>query len=243
MNALTAGLTQSYGRKLTIAEAAVYAGLSTSTMFDWLTWSKLRQIESAIGLLEALPPSERKRIVNNICRILPTIDSQCISWSESQVSRLRQVLQKATGFTIVQGDENPRGFVVTALGHSALRISPPVRKVLGLDVRWPCEFVPVPGVVYLNAPLDPDVLQQRTSMAWPSVKRSENCMIVLNGVWHAESRLHAEIRSLAESNHVVLGEAFGFTAAQAAKAGFNQPHLVTASDAGKRRIKIAIQAI
>jgi hypothetical protein len=193
-------------------------------------------------LFEALPKRERRRIVNIICRTLPTITSKHLSWSESQVSALEQILHKKNGITIVQGSEIARNYVISALGHSSRRLSSEFRETSGVDVRFPANFVPVPGIIYLNQPMKLDVLIHRTKAAWASLDRKTNCTIFINGVWCANPNLHAEVKLLSLSKHILIGDDLHFSASEAIKAGFHNADIITASAITRRRIKVAFQA-
>jgi hypothetical protein len=240
LNSLEAGLTETHGRKFTIAEVAAYAGQSISTMSDWMSWSKLRQIECVIRLFEALPKSRRKRILNEVCRALPTISHNRIAWAETQVSILELLIRKDNGVSIIQGEENVRGFVATAFGHSALRTTPFHKDVVGIDVRLPTEFVPVPGIQYVNQLWKPDLLRERVKGFWPLLLEAKGKLIILNGVWSATSQLKEKLKALTPSNHVVLADSLNLSIPELADPVFQPAHILNVSNFNKNLIKIRV---
>jgi hypothetical protein len=239
---LETNLTEIHSRKLTFQETALYAGQSTSTIFDWLTSSKLRQIEAAIRLLELLPNSKRMEIINKVCRVLPTLNHDRLSWRETQLTCLEQIVLKERGFTVVQGHEDARGFIMTALGHSSWRLALD-RHVCGVDIRMPDRFVPVRGVVYLNQPLGTDRIKDLASKALASIRSANNCFVLLNGIWGTIPESHEEILALAGKCHVVVADSFKFAARQFAESAAQPAHLINAKQEPDKRIEIDIQPL
>lgn len=90
LNALEASINEAHGRKLALRELATFASISTSTLFDWLTGSPLRQLETLFHLLELLPRGKRQELVNRACRTLPSVWHRRIAWSERQVTCLER---------------------------------------------------------------------------------------------------------------------------------------------------------
>ena len=242
LNLLEAGLTESHGRKLTLAEVSGYAGQSTSTLFDWLNWSTLRQIECVIRIFEALPKKSRSRIINHACRRLPLLSSKPIAWSESQVNGLELVLRKEKGITLLDGDENARGFVFTAMAHSAWRISPFI-SVLGVDARLPAEFVPVPGVRYLNQPAKPATLREHVQAAFRLLAQCSGHFIILNEIGAMSQELQEQIVVLAAANHVLISGRSRLSSQQLRELTPQPAHVVSVNTLVKARIKIDIQSI
>ena len=144
--------------------------------------------------------------MSKVCRCLPSLEDERLAWSESQVATLQQVLSQKSGFTILQGPENATGFLLTALGHSCCRLSRKPRAVLGLDIRRPDRFVPVPGLVYLDQPSSPERLRQLAQKSWAAVRQARGRLLLLNGIWHALPELRVEIQRFSKVCHVVVAD-------------------------------------
>jgi hypothetical protein len=226
---------------LVLKEIATYAGQPPSTLFGWLNGTDPYQVECVLKLLELLPDSKRNEVINRICRHLPTISGDEIGWAETQVIGLQRALHARTGVSFVQGEENARGFLVTALGHHALRSSTAFHKVSGIDVRLPEYFVPVPGVEYLKQPSSGAVVREATDKLWSSVSKKLKHLLLLNGIWLSVPHLHSEILSMAVSNHVVISDAFRLSARQVAALTQCPKRLLTVESFPKDRLKVTIE--
>lgn len=208
LNLLEVALAELQGQRLTYTAIAKIAGLSTSTVFDWAAGAQIRQVEALFRLLERLPRSKRTELLDRVCRPLPTIYHQRIGWRPRQISHCEQLLRAETGLTLIQGDENSRDFLVTALAHSATRLDLPRQQVYGIDVRLSDRFVPVDGITYVGGSLDPERVREKARSAWQAIHTVEKGIIFLNGVWHALNNVQKEILEITTRCHVVVGDVF-----------------------------------
>ena len=206
LNIMEAALAAQHGRLLTYDELGRIADQSTSTIFDWSLGANLRQVEAYIRLLEQLPECKRREVIDSVCRLMPTIYHDRLAWRERQISSCQQLLQLERGLTFVEGDENARDFVVTALGHSMARLDRHRLPVFGIDVRLPDRFVPVGGVKYLGGTLQPGKLKGLVSSAWTAVRECKTGLILLNGLWSHLRERQSEIQELATHCHVVIAD-------------------------------------
>ena len=221
-----------FGRKLTGQELATISGQSLSTMFDWINGSNLRQVEAIVRLLEQLPEAARTELINKICRTLPTLADPRIAWKESQVIQLEQLLRQKTGLTILEGTEELRNFMITALGHASYRLEPEHREVVGIDIRMPSRFVPVKGVVYLNQPAQVSFVAEQVSQVLDHLLQQKHKLVVLNGIWNHFPLLQDKISAVAVQNHVILADS-------PLTCSFNEPtRLLTSEDNDKIHLEL-----
>jgi hypothetical protein len=87
-------------------------------------------------------------------------------------------------------------------------------RVCGLDIHPPTNFSPVPGLRYLNQPLDSDSIQMNASAAWPMIEDSDAMVVLFNGIWSADLALREKLLYLAKSRNVFLSDEFDVASLQ-----------------------------
>jgi hypothetical protein len=243
LNLLDAGLSELRGRRLYYEEIGDIAGQCASTILDWANGANLRQIESFIRIFERLPRVKRAEILERICRQMPSIHAEAISWSGRNVTNCEDLLRKERGCSVIQGEQNARDYLFTALAHSGSQIKSPISSVCGLDSRSADHFVPADGINYLRASLDMAKLRELAQLAWPAILKSKAPLVMLNGIWAALPELHGEIFEMATSRHVFIAENLGLTEARLAEQLPIPGHVLSVKRDADRRISINVQAI
>jgi hypothetical protein len=238
LNIIEAALADMHGRLLTYDELGEIAGQSTSTIFDWTLGANLRQLEAYIRLLERLPESKRKQVIDGVCRLMPTIYHERIAWQERQVSNCQQLLRMERGLSLVLGDENARDFFITALGHSMARIDQHRLPVCGIDARLADRFVPVDGIRSLGGTLQPEKLSGLALSAWSAIRGFRKGLVLINGVWPNLRDKHNEIREMATHCHVVIADQINAAEMRANTSPSNLSHLIIVAEQ-KDRINIS----
>ena len=207
LNLIGSAMLESHGRRLTYAEMAAYAGLSTSALFEWMAGSPLRQLEAVIRMLEQLPDAKRCELIRRVCGVLPTIHHPRINWRESQTSMLSKLLEVRSGLCLIEGDEEAVGFLANALGHTSARFGSQSRVTCGIDIRIAYRFVPVQGVFYLNQPLSKDLRSELVHKIWPTVQKARDCVVLMIGIWpEMTPEILREVVLLTKQAHVIIAD-------------------------------------
>lgn len=238
---IEAALAEIFGRRMTLHQLAAMTSQSVSTIFEWRTGARLRQLETLLSLLERLPPAKQAEIITRSCRTLPTIWHDWLAWRDTQVSALEAILRKETGLTVIEGQENAVGFVAAALGHSSAMLAGQGLPVRGIDVRAPDRFVPVDGIVYLNQPFQSEAIRESIVGAWPSIRKVEGHLVIVTGCLEHMRNLQPDLIKLAEVSHLVISEASHQSIAKMSKLMQLGSHIVTASQETDNRIKVTVE--
>jgi hypothetical protein len=98
--------------------------------------------------------------------------------------------------------ESNRG-VFTAIGNSMRRLFPK-RVVAGIDVHFPVDFSPIPGVHYIRQSTSPEITRAIIRQMWMRLRFSQHGVLMLNGVLGAVIELAADVASISKTGHVIL---------------------------------------
>jgi hypothetical protein len=202
-------------RVATFAEIEKWTGVPENTVRGWFAGHGNPAAEFLISLLERIPPDVQKGILDEFCRVYPTLQHPRLSSDRTVLSRLTTLLSQPRGFTYIQGgSDEARTFLITALGHSFLALTQPPRRALGVDVHAFDWFVPVPGVGYLENLLQPDELRRAVQSAWPQLRNGDSPLVIINGLWSAIPEFQDKIRALVDRCHVLVADERKFEASE-----------------------------
>lgn len=207
LRSLKAALSESLGAPLSFPSWARISGRPSATLFSWCEAGEVYQLQALLASLERLPEQRRHQLVDEACRLYPTLRHRNLAHDPLAVSSLDKLLRQASGLTVIEGDsDHRRTFLLTALGHSypAPEGSP---GTAGLDIHEPNSFVPVLGVTYFPNPLHAAELLRQINQAWPAVLSANAHLVLLNGVWTRAPKLQPDILELAHGRHVILADA------------------------------------
>lgn len=239
--ATKAQLDISEGREVPYEDLARYAGQAASSVFDKLQKTAHPQVEALLGWLERLPEPTRNQLIDSVCRCFPKLENTRLAHDLAQVSRLKTLLRKPDGITVIQGDSDElRTFVLTALGHSH-EIFELGGGVCGIDVHEPDWFVPLPSVIYLHNLLEPARLKEYVYRIWPTISRRVAHLVVLNGVWGALQPLEGELQELALRSHVIITDDPCIMAARPFRGPLKTMHVLRVSEETDNHIQVTIQ--
>ena len=126
------------------------------------------------------------------------------------------------------GQEGPRTFLVTALGHSISRVNP-TKRVCGLDVHRPHSFVPVAGVFYCQGPPNLELVRHLAANIVDEVESSEAELVIFNGIWSGISQFLKAIQRLAATRHLIVADDFDPAIDGLAKFGPNPVQVMAVS--------------
>jgi hypothetical protein len=198
-----------------------------------------------LASLERLPEQARQQLLDEACRLHPTLKHRRLSHDSLAASRLREILGKPSGTSLIQG--NPahiRTFLIAALGNSFDQAHPGGDAVAGLDIHAAEALAPVIGVNYLANLLSASETAKRLECIWPSIRGKAARLFLFNGVWNRALELREEIASCARQAHVIVADEFEFTRRDIGK-GFPPPvHLISVSPAREKpewmKVQIAL---
>lgn len=193
------------GDSPTYSELALWMDVAEGTVKYWLAGKGKPTAEFLIKLLERIPEAARHQILDEGCRVWPTLEHQRLRADATVLSRLKSILGQAQGLVFIQGgSDETRTFLVAALGHSFLALTQRPHQVLGLDAHEPDWFVPVPGVTYLGNTFSPALLAQTVREHWPQAKSGRAQLFLLNAIWPAVPECQKPISALTDIGMVVV---------------------------------------
>ncbi len=204
---LGTAVSASRGYPLENIQFARLIGRSESTTSHWFGVSSQPHLVSCFCLLEQLPPQDRHRVVDGLCRELPLFEHQRLRHSPAVVATIKNLLMQNAGLTVlVGGTDEQRTFLITALGHSFCRLDPRHRNVAGIDLHDPNWFVPIETMLYLKGAAGPNQVSGLVRRIWPEIIGTKEPVILLNGIWAAMPELRNDILALAARRHVILAD-------------------------------------
>lgn len=206
LNSIRACLGDVAGQPLAYEDLAQITGRPTNTIADWFAGGSTHQLSALVCMLERLPPEIRHRIIDESCRIYPTIRHPRIAHDFHAIDALSTIIAKTTGLSVIQGQpEHLRTFVATALAHDCDR-SAQENVISGVDVHGTAGFVPVAGVVYLETPTAVRVRREAIERAWRNIRESGSRCILLNGVVSLMPELVPELLNMCKAVHVIIAD-------------------------------------
>jgi hypothetical protein len=183
-------------------------GRPANTLADWFAGGHTHQLAGLLCLLERLPAEVRHRVVDECCRVYPTLAHPRIAHDLHAIDALSTLAEKAMGLSVVEGPEHIRTFVLTALGHAFAQRNPIAGALVGLDVHPATEFVPVPGVTYLQCSISSAATKALVENSWDDIRNRGARCALLNGVASLSARLLAEAVEASKSLHVMVADRF-----------------------------------
>jgi len=206
-NTLKASLSSAEGRPLSYEDLAVFSSRPSTTIADWFAGGATHQLSALLCMLERLPPEARHRLLDECCRIHPTLIHPWLAHDFHLVDALSELAEKQSGITVIEGQpEHFRTFVATALGNATIRARSQQGVVVGLDIHPPNEFVPLPGVTYLDQPICSTTSLTMIHRAWRAIENTSAQCVILNGVMNLVTELFPEIFILSAGRHVIVAD-------------------------------------
>jgi hypothetical protein len=233
------------GSPMSFEDWSQFVGRPGNTLSSWCADGQAYQVQALLASLERLPESERHHLIDEACRLHPTLLHRRLAHDFLAVSSLAALLLQRSGLTAIQGGlDHARTFLATALGHSFHEFGASGVLVTGIDVHRPDTFVPVVGVSYLFESLHPTKIADQIRQAWPAVRGAKARLVLLNGVWSKTRDLHREIIDLARRAHVIVADQVIFPPEQIVETLPCPLHLVTVTPAREcpEWLRVEIQA-
>ena len=188
------------GAHLTQKQFAKLLGMPKSTVNDWYHGSLPPEIRYFICAFERLSDPALLALLRQWCRKCPRLEDSSLSHDPETINRLRNLVTRPHGLTIVRGASDLATFVITALGHSAARLAPR-KEIRGLDLHEPGTFVPVNGVLYRrgSGALPEDLVNKLLV----DMARFPAQLLLFNGVCEAFPSVRTPMIKLAKTSHVI----------------------------------------
>jgi hypothetical protein len=230
------------GQPLSFEDWSPIAGRPANTLASWCESGEAYQIQALLVSLERLPEPARHQLLDEACRIHPTLQHRKLNHDFLAVSRLTEILRKTSGTTLIQGNPaHVRTFLIAALGNSFNQAHPGGKVVAGLDIHPAESLAPVLGLTYFANLLSASGTAKRLKGAWPSIRGSAPRLFLFNGVWHQAPDLREEIAGCARWTHVIVADEFEFSLRDLSK-GFPPPvHLIRVSPAREAPESIKVE--
>jgi len=230
LSSLKATLSAFEGRPLSYEALAVISSRPSNTLADWFVGGATHQLSALLCMLERLPPEARHRLLDECCRIHPTLTHARLAHDFHTVDSLSALAEKKSGITFIDGNpEHFRTFVTIALGNATIRNRSHPSPVAGIDIHPASEFVPVPGVTYLDQPIRSITSKTIVHRAWRIIQVAPAQCVILNGVLNLVTELLPEIANLSTSRHVVIADEADAVKDRAWRNAQGPIHLVTVS--------------
>lgn len=243
---LGVAVAASRGYSLSNVELARLMGQAASTAHYWFNVSPGPHVVSCFCLLEQLSRDERHRLVDALCRELPSLDNPRLAHDPVAVGAMKKLLAQPAGITLVAGNTaHVRTFVLNALGHTYCKVDRRHCTPIGLDVHEPDWFVPIETVAYLKNLLRPIQQQELVRAVWLQIRNSKTPLVLLNGVWSLVPELRKEIVVLASQRHVIVADQPLPNPTDLTRGAAHPVHILTVSafSENSSRIKVEVNAI
>ena len=235
-------VSASRGYPLDNLDFARLIGRPQSTTSYWFGVSPQPHLVSFFCLLEQLPPPDRHRVIDSLCRDLPVLDHPRLRHNPVAVAMMKNLLTQNIGLTLLTGGtDEQRTFVITAMGHTFCRVDRRHRTAAGLDSHEPDWFVPIETLLYLNGQADSARAGGLILRLWPQVASTKKPLVLLNGIWTAMPELHNDILSLAQRRHVIVADQEISLSARTSLRSEHPLHILAVSSARENLNWIAVQ--
>jgi hypothetical protein len=208
------------------------AGRPSNTLASWCESGEAHQIQALLASLERLPEQARHQLLDEACRIHPTLQHRRLGHDFLATSRLKEILAKPSGFTLIQGQPaHMRAFLLAALGNSFNQAHPGGKAIAGLDTHPAESLAPVLGLTYLTNLLPGSGTAKRIKEAWLRIRGNAVRLFMFDGVLSYAPDLREEIAGCGRRAHVIVADEFEFNVRDIAK-GFPPPvHVLSVSPA------------
>lgn len=223
-----AQLAREHNTPVTYAAFAEIMGCPKTTAFRWSEEVDHKNIVALFACLERLSATARQEFIEAHCRVLPELEHPWLSHWPASIGKLRELLSKERGLSVIAGRQSSRTFLFHAFGHAYRRLHGKNRRATGLDLHRPNRVVPLEFCTYVEGAA---LAQIRCAVVtlWPRIVTTSARMVMLNGVWLIQE-LREDILRLAERTHVVLACA-GIPEIRSLALKVQTPiHLVTVSE-------------
>lgn len=202
---LRAGLAAEHKYQISYERLSMIFGVSKSTTYHWFNFTTHAHLLGFFSLLERLSPASRQAFINGHCRTCPSLDHLQMTVTTGTTISLAELLELMTGLTIITGGaESSRTFVITALGHAAIRGRGMQRAASGIDLHRPIRFVPVESFTYIDGSVAPDKLRGLVHKIWARILTSTAPRLFFNGVWSSLPELREDLIRQVGLKHVFI---------------------------------------
>jgi len=205
---LQSALKGRLGKSPTYTDMAEWTGVGDRTIMDWFNNSGRPTAHFLLELLDRTSAHDRSQIINEACREWPTMESARFKCDRTMISQLKTILAQREGLTLIQGGDSAEGrtFFLSALANLFLENTERPCGVVGVDVHKPDWFVPVPGVKYLDNPIQLSRMRQAVRQAWPALIKGRLNLIILNGILSSMPKLQLHVNALARRRHIIVAD-------------------------------------
>lgn len=232
-------LVKQLHESMTFKRLGEVVGEKPRTAYYWFEEYHQRPLLGFFCCLERLTGDERHAFIDRYCRIFPSLEGPELAHATSKVEKLRVLLQKTCGLTIVTGTQPSRSFMIHAMGNSYRRFSTKRHLVAGINLSRPTRCVPLETCNYFDGSGGLDHVRPAVMKVWPKILTSSATLILLNDVWAIHS-LRADILRLAARRHVVLAIPEAPELAMVRQKVFTPLHIVSLSEPKSAKGKIRI---
>ena len=207
-SALKGALESTQACRLEYDQLGHLLGVPRTTAWRWCNECETEQVSALFRLLERLGPEQRHNVIDQFCRDYPNFAHEKLCHDKDAVAALENLLTDGPGLTLIEGEpEHMAFFVATALAHEFPRLVPRSPQTVGIDVRPPRHFVPVPGIWYpTKYGLGGQATRDFVREAWPHVRNSKASLVLLIGVGRVTSEMRQEILAMSRDHHVVVAD-------------------------------------
>ena len=219
------------GQPLSFEDWSSIAGRPGNTLASWCESGEAHQLQALFASLERLPEATRHQLIDETCRTHPTLQHRKLSHDCLATSRLKKILLKTSGTTLIQGNPaHMRTFLLVAIGNSFNQAHPGVRAVAGLDIHPAEALAPVIGVTYLPN-LNGAGIAKRINEAWRFIRGSAARLLLVNGALGRAPELQEEIARCARQAHVIIADEYEVTPRDIGRSFPPPVHLLTVAPA------------
>jgi hypothetical protein len=101
---LKSSLGREEGQPLSFEDRGPIAGRPSNTLASWCESGEAHQIQALLASLERLPEQARHQLLDEACRIHPTLLHRRLNHDFLANSHLKEILRKPSGFTLIRGN-------------------------------------------------------------------------------------------------------------------------------------------
>lgn len=200
---LRGALSLAEGRTVSLDYLEELTGRSAATIRSWCDGVRMQQLEFLFSLIERLPQRLRHDLVDQVCRVTPSLSHPKLAHDPIAVSRLKDVLAKSIGFTAIQGEPgHMRSFVLNALGNSFHQNNPEQSLLIGFEVETISDWATIAGMRQASrSAYAPQILHETRLIPG---KMKDATLVLLGGQWNRNPELQSEILELGKRCHVLI---------------------------------------
>lgn len=201
---LRSALSLTEGRTINLEILEELTGRSAATIRSWCDGVRMQQLEFVFSLLERLPQRLRNDVIDQTCRVIPSLSHPKLAHDPLALSLLKELLEKRRGFTVIQGEPQHMGsFLMHALGNSYRATNAKPGSVTGLDIQAIPTWAAIPGMLRVSeCESTPAGLRE----TWSKLRKAENGSLILlkGGTANRNPEFQSDILEIGTRCHVVI---------------------------------------